>query len=145
MGASSSRRLGCARNISLEATQSWRTSASLSWTCLPGRPLRTSSSRAIISSSTALSIPPPSLFLPRRFVPSLLHLHASLFPLPQLVTTRPNKSYRGTVIRSKKVLERREGEEWALTKTAREKGSVVRGSGHLLKFTRKRRADEVLV
>lgn len=55
MGASSSRRLGCCRKISLDFKQSLLISDSDSCTCFPGLPL-TSSNRLIISSSATESI-----------------------------------------------------------------------------------------
>lgn len=60
MGASSSRRLGCWRKISLATVHSWRISVSMSWTCLPGPglPWRNSNSLLITSSSTAGSMSP---------------------------------------------------------------------------------------
>lgn len=54
-GASSSRRLGCWRKISLETVQSWRISFSVSWTCccLAALVCLKSNKRLIISSKTA--------------------------------------------------------------------------------------------
>lgn len=56
MGASSSRRLGCWRKISLETVQSWRISLSMSCTCFPAFTCLYSNSLLIMSSSTADSI-----------------------------------------------------------------------------------------
>jgi len=64
IGASSSRRFGWARKMSLDARHSCRISASDSWTCFPGLALRTSSSLSMMSSRVVLSIPaspPPPL------------------------------------------------------------------------------------
>lgn len=58
IGASSSRRLGCWRKISLDTPQSCRISDSESCTCLPGLD-RTSRRRLMMSSKTAGSIPGP--------------------------------------------------------------------------------------
>jgi hypothetical protein len=52
IGASSSSRMGCEINISLERWQSSLISASVSYTGLPGLEPRTSSSRSIIPSTS---------------------------------------------------------------------------------------------
>ncbi len=56
IGASSSRRLGCAKNKSLDVRHSCRISASDNCTCFPGLALLTSNNLAMISSSVPLSI-----------------------------------------------------------------------------------------
>jgi hypothetical protein len=56
IGASSSRRLGWLRNISLDTTQSCRISASVRCTCFVARPTFAAVSRRITSSSKATSI-----------------------------------------------------------------------------------------
>ena len=55
IGASSSSKFGCPMKISLAVRQSCRISCSVSCTCLPGLPLRTSSSLSMISSRMASS------------------------------------------------------------------------------------------
>jgi len=78
IGASSSRRFGCARKMSLDARHSCRISASESCTCLPGLPLRTSRSLVMMSSSVVVSI---TKCIPFPFL-LLLSLPVRRLPLP---------------------------------------------------------------